>query len=75
MNKHIHALSNNPPETILCELFYKYGSDKCPQIYHSYSTEYYELLKNNRENFLNILEIGIGTNSMMKPIVDRKSVV
>ena len=44
--------------TELCDLFFKYCSDKCPLIGHSYSPHYYELLKNEKENFLNILEIG-----------------
>lgn len=54
--------------TKLCEYFFKYKSDKCPQVFHSYSPVYYEILKDNRDNFLNVLEIGIGTNEIMKPI-------
>jgi hypothetical protein len=55
--------------TELCKLFYKHGSDKCPQIYHSYSPEYYNILKHLREQATNILEIGIGTDKLMRPIV------
>ena len=29
-------------KTELCEIFYKYKSDKCPKIKHSYSPEYYK---------------------------------
>lgn len=57
------------PKTPLCELLYKYGSDKCPQIFHSYSEYYYDILKNYKDDFTQILEIGIGTNEIMKPIV------
>jgi hypothetical protein len=61
--------SNKEPKTELCKLFYKYGSDKCPQIFHSYSEKYYEIVKDHKFNFENVLEIGIGTNEIMKPIV------
>ena len=54
--------------TELCELFYKYKSDKCPEIFHSYSPHYYEILKDYKYSFENILEIGVGTNEVMKPI-------
>ena len=47
--------------TELCELFYKYKSDKCPKILHSYSPKYYEILKDYKESFKYILEIGVGT--------------
>jgi hypothetical protein len=67
-----HATSKDKPKTELCNLFYKYGADKCPQIYHSYSLKYYELLKKYKEKFDNVLEIGIGTNELMKPIVGDK---
>jgi|APSaa5957512493_1039668.scaffolds.fasta_scaffold19206_1 hypothetical protein len=51
--------------TALCELFSKYASDKCPQIFHSYSPEYYKLLKDYKDTYTDILEIGIGTHSLM----------
>jgi hypothetical protein len=54
--------------TELCDLFYKYKSDKCPKVYHTYSPVYYENLKNIKYNSLEVLEIGIGTNKLMKPI-------
>lgn len=60
------------PKTPLCELFYKYGSDKCPQIFHSYSEFYYDILKNYKNDFKNVIEIGIGSNEIMKPIVGEK---
>ena len=54
--------------TELCELFYKYKSDKCPKIFHSYSPAYYEIFKNHKDEFKYVLEIGVGTNEIMKPI-------
>jgi len=54
--------------TELCEIFYKYKSDKCVEIFHSYSPQYYEILKDYKYSFENILEIGVGTNEIMKPI-------
>jgi hypothetical protein len=52
----------------LCNLFYKYRSDKCPAIFHSYSPVYYDILKDKKNDFKHILEIGIGTNEIMQPI-------
>ena len=46
--------------TPLCDLANKYGSDKCPEIKHSYTPVYYELFKDKRETFKKILEIGVG---------------
>lgn len=54
--------------TELCEIFYKYRSDKCPKIFHSYSPHYYNILNSYREKFQYILEIGVGTNEIMMPI-------
>lgn len=47
-------------ETELCELAYKYGTDKCPQIKHSYTPYYYELLKARRDSIKKVLELGVG---------------
>jgi hypothetical protein len=57
--------SNVPPETELCELFYKYGADKCPQIFHTYSKYYFNILNNYKDIYNNILEIGIGNLELM----------
>lgn len=51
--------------TPLCELAFKYGSDKCPQISHSYTPYYYEMLKDKRESIKKVLEIGIGCPRIM----------
>lgn len=52
-------------ETILCEIAYKYGTDKCPQIRHSYTPVYYRLLNHRRETVKKVLEIGIGCQETM----------
>lgn len=54
--------------TELCELFYKYKSDKCPKVFHSYSPKYYDILKEYKNEFNYILEIGVGTKEIMTPI-------
>jgi hypothetical protein len=61
--------------TELCEIFYKYKSDKCPKIFHSYSPLYYENLKHLKNKKLNIIEIGVGTNQIMKPICGEDYVI
>ena len=58
--------------TELCDLFYKYGADKCPQIFHSYSPEYYQSLHPLKNDIKNVLEIGIGTRQIMVPISGEK---
>lgn len=52
-------------ETPLCQLLYDYGSDKCPQVRHTYSPEYYKLLKPRIDSCKMLLEIGIGTQALM----------
>lgn len=49
-----------PFETPLCELAYKYGTDKCPQLKHAYTPVYYNLLLPYQNKFRKILEFGIG---------------
>lgn len=63
-----YALTKEKPKTELCKLFYKYGSDKCPQINHSYSEMYHLLFKDFKSDFKNVIEIGIGTTELMNPI-------
>lgn len=46
--------------TPLCKLAYKYGTDKCPQLKHSYTPFYYQLLNENKQKFKKVLEMGIG---------------
>lgn len=56
----IMASNNIKFETELCELAYKYGTDKCPQIKHCYTPFYYEYLKDYKNTFKKVLEVGIG---------------
>lgn len=65
-------MSKTINNTELCELFKKYSSDKCPEILHSYSPTYYELLSEYKYDFKNVLEIGVGNVPLMKPIVGEK---
>jgi len=47
--------------TELCKLAYKYGTDKCSQINHSYTPFYYKLFKDKKDLIKKVLEMGIGT--------------
>lgn len=60
--------------TELCELFKKYNSDKCPEVFHSYSPLYFKYLKNIKASAKNVLEIGIGYDQLMKPICGQEYV-
>jgi hypothetical protein len=51
--------------TTLCDLAYKYGSDKCPQIKHHYTGFYYELFKDRRDSVRKVVEIGVGCRENM----------
>lgn len=51
--------------TPLCEIAFKYGTDKCPQIGHNYTPVYYEMLKDKRESVKKVLELGIGSSQTM----------
>lgn len=46
-------------ETPLCELAFKYGTDKCPQINHSYTPLYYRMFVGRRESVKKVVELGI----------------
>jgi|LauGreDrversion4_2_1035121.scaffolds.fasta_scaffold03887_12 hypothetical protein len=59
-------------KTELCEILFKYKSDKCPQIFHSYSPSYFEELHKIKNDVKYVLEIGVGTNEIMKPICGEK---
>lgn len=56
-------------KTPLCALGEKYGVDKCPAIYHSYTPSYHNILGPYRSDIHNVLEIGIGTYAVMQGIV------
>jgi hypothetical protein len=55
-------ITMNIKPTELCNLGYKYGTDKCPQIKHAYTPFYYQLLKDRQRSIKKVLEIGIGRN-------------
>ena len=52
-------------ETPLCEIAYRYGTDKCPQVAHSYTPFYHRLLADKRKSFRKVTELGIGTKAQM----------
>lgn len=56
--------------TPLCKLAYKHGTDKCPQIFHTYTPVYYEMFKD--KSFKKVLELGIGTIGTMKHLENYK---
>src|SRR3990167_2833604 len=54
--------------TELCKIAYKYGTDKCPQIKHSYTPVYYEMFKDKRDSIKKVLEMGIGYYKTMTEV-------
>lgn len=46
--------------TELCDIAYKYGTDKCPQLKHHFTEWYYSEFNDRREQVRKVLEIGIG---------------
>ena len=46
--------------TLLCDIGYKYGTDKCPQIKHFYTEVYFDLFKDKRDSVKKVVEVGIG---------------
>jgi len=52
--------------TPLCEIAYKYKTDKCPQIKHAYTPYYYELLKDKRNKVKKVLEFGVETGASLR---------
>jgi hypothetical protein len=58
-------------EPTLCQLAQKYGVDKCPAIFHSYTPLYDKLLSPLRKDLKTLLEIGIGNVPLMQGIVGK----
>ncbi len=54
--------------TELCEIAYKYGTDKCPQIKHGYTPVYYEMFKDIRNSVKKVFEMGIGYYKTMAEV-------
>lgn len=46
--------------TPLCEIAYKYGTDKCPQLKHTYTPYYHKIWDKKRLNIKKVVELGIG---------------
>lgn len=59
-------ITMNQEPTELCKLAYRYGTDKCPQIKHSYTPFYYELFNQRRLSIKKVLEVGIGNTRSNK---------
>lgn len=57
-----------PFQTPLCEIAYNYGTDKCPQLKHSYTPFYYEIFKDKRNSIKKVLELGIGHYKNMQNV-------
>jgi len=55
----------------LCELAEKYGVDKCPKVFHSYTPKYERILKPTISDTNFVIEIGIGTYEIMSGIVGK----
>ena len=57
--------------TPLCEIMERYGSDKgsmnIETCWHNYTTFYYSLFKERRQDTLRIFELGLGTNNLDVP--------
>ncbi|MCX7928841.1 MAG: hypothetical protein N2558_04130 [Patescibacteria group bacterium] len=52
--------------TPLCQLAYKYGSDKCPAYKkHSYTEYYFDIFDKRKNEIKKILEIGIGSGASL----------
>ena len=52
-------------DTPLCEMAYKYGSDKCPQLSHQYTPRYWKMFSERRNEIKKVLEIGVACPSVM----------
>lgn len=57
-------------ETELCKLAFHYGTDKCPQLNHSYTPFYYRLLNPQRQLIRKVLELGIGHPERMNRFME-----
>lgn len=58
-------MPNTPKMTPLCQLAFKYGSDKCPQIKHHYTEVYFNLFASRTNKIKKVVEIGIGTGASL----------
>ena len=54
--------------TELCDIAYKYGADKCPQLNHMYTPFYYEYFSPMRQTVKKVFEFGVG-NRRIKTVI------
>lgn len=57
--------------TELCDIAFRYRTDKCPKIRHSYTEAYHELFKDRRDKIKKVFEMGVGFPETMSH-VERK---
>ncbi len=55
-------------ETPLCQLAYKYKTDKCIKLRHNYTPIYYQFLQDKRLSIKKVLEMGVGFKGTMPSI-------
>jgi hypothetical protein len=60
-------------ETPLCKIAHFHGTDKCPQINHSYTPFYYKLFKDRQNTIKKVMELGIGYPPIMRNIPNYKT--
>lgn len=46
--------------TELCDIAFKYGTDKCPQVKHHFTEKYFEMFNERRFDIRKVVEMGIG---------------
>lgn len=54
--------------TELCDIAFKYGTDKCPQIKHHFTEFYFNMFNDRRSEIKKVVEIGIGKFSETKNV-------
>jgi len=52
--------------TELCDIAFRYGTDKCPRVKHNYTPYYYNLFKRMRNKVKKVVELGVGVPERMQ---------
>jgi len=60
--------------TILCDIAFKYRTDKCPKLGLSYTPFYWEYFKDKRDKVKKVFEFGIGSHESMDRVVSNYTV-
>ena len=63
-----NIIKTNVKLTELCGIAFKYGTDKCPQLKHTYTPVYYEMFSPIRNEVKKVLEVGIGFYKTMQEV-------